>query len=287
MNHSIIRVERDANKSTMWRCKTSKNETINVFDNQLRLFNDYPELAEMQPGGVLHWRTNAIAIDAFEKNGYQNVSLVLPRPDGAVPDQPLTPDHKLSYARAIRWARFVTNDRLNVVTWDTETTGLDATMDEVISIGIVDCNGQVLLDTLIRPSNMAALTATNASEVNGITADMLVDAPTFPDIYGELKAFMDARFWLGYNIQFDARMLDATCLRYDLPPLLSVGQHDATPFVADFVGQWDEAKGGYKYWKLAEAAEKFGLTEFAAHHAAADAVATYEVVKRMSEANAE
>lgn len=284
---TIIRIERDVAKPSMWRCKTADNVTVNVFDNQLNYLHAYPEIGAMQPGAVLHWRSFPIKVQTFEKNGYQNLSGVEARIDGAFPDQPLTPDHALSYARAIRWARFVTNDRLNVVTWDTETTGLDATMDEVISIGIVDCTGQVLLDTLIRPSNMAALTATNASEVNGITADMLDNAPTFPDIYGELKAFMDARFWLGYNIQFDARMLDATCLRYDLPPLLSVGMHDATPFVADFVGQWDEAKGGYKYWKLVEAAEKFGLTEFDAHHAAADAVATREIVKRMSEANAE
>jgi hypothetical protein len=51
----------------------------------------------------------------------------------------------------------------------------------------------------------------------------------------------------------------------------------------DFVGQWDEGKGGYKYLKLAEAAERFGLVEFAFHNAAADALATWQVVQKMSE----
>ena len=287
MNNAVIRIERDLNKPSMWRCKTADNQTVNIFDNQLDRLHAYPEIGAMQPGAVLHWRSFPIRIQTNERNGYQNLSGVDARAEDACPDQPLTPDHQLSYDRAIRWARLVTNPKLNVVTWDTETTGLDATMDEVISVGIVDSEGQVLLDTLIRPSNMAVLTATNASDVHGITADMLTDAPTFPEIYGELKAFLDGRFWLGYNIGFDAKMLDATCLHYDLAPLLSVGQHDATPFVADFVGQWDEGKGGYKYWKLAEAAERFGLTEFAAHHAGADALATWQIVKRMSEANAE
>lgn len=287
MNNAVIRIERDLNKPSMWRCKTADNQTVNIFDNQLDRLHAYPEIGAMQPGAVLHWRSFPIRIQTNERNGYQNLIGVDARPEDACPDQPLTPDPKLSYDRAIRWAKFVTNPKLNIVTWDTETTGLDATMDEVISVGIVDSDGQVLLDTLIRPSNMAVLTATNASDVHGITADMLEGAPTFPEIYGELKAFLDGRFWLGYNIGFDAKMLDATCLRYDLAPLLSVGQHDATPFVADFVGQWDEGKGGYKYWKLAEAVERFGLTEFAAHHAGADALATWTVVKRMSEGGAE
>lgn len=285
----IIRVERGetSKKEPMWICRTATNKKLNVFAKQSKMLNAYPEILELPMGATLHWRSFPLVAETVVNGEWENVDGIGGRPDGACPDQPLTPDHQLSYDRAIRWARLVTNPKLNVVTWDTETTGLDATMDEVISVGIVDCDGQVLLDTLIQPSNMAVLTATNASDVHGITADMLEGAPTFPELYGELKAFLDGRFWLGYNIQFDARMLDATCLRYDLPPLLSVGQHDATPFVADFVGQWDDGKGGYKYWKLVEASERFGLTEFDAHNAAADALATWQVVKRMSEANAE
>lgn len=289
MTERIIRIERGetSKKEPMWICRTASNKKLNIFAKQSKMLSGYPEILELPMGGTLHFRSFPLLAETFVSGEWENVDRIAARPDGACPDQPLTPDHQLVYDRAIRWARFVTNDRLNVVTWDTETTGLDPTMDEVISIGIVDCTGQVLFDSLIRPSNLAALSATNASEVNGITADMLTDAPTFPEVYGELKAFLDGRFWLGYNIAFDAKMLDATCLRYDLAPLLSVGQHDATPFVADFVGQWDEGKGGYKYLKLTEAAERFGMFELEAHHAAADALATWQVVKRMSEGRSE
>ena len=284
---NIIRIERDSAKPTMWRCKTSDNASINVFDNQLSHFWGYPELEQMPPGSVLHFRSAPIQVQTYEKGGYLNVSGVAPRASGSQPDKPLVPDHALSYQRAIRWARLVTNPKLNVVTFDVETTGLDFGMDEVISIGIVDCGGLVLTDTLIRPQNMANMSATNAVEAHGITADMVETAPTFPEMYGELKAFMHKRFWLGYNLNFDARMLDAACLRHGLEPLLSVGMYDACPVAADFIGQWDEAKAGYKYWKLAEAAERFGLVDFEAHHAAADALATWQIVKRMSEADAE
>ncbi len=289
MTERIIRIERGetSKKEPMWICRTASNKKLNIFAKQANLLREYPEVRGLEMGQTLHFRSFPLLVETVVNGEWENVDGIAPRPDGACPDTPLTPDHRLVYDRAIRWAKFVTNDRLNVVTWDTETTGLDPTMDEVISVGIVDCTGAALFDSLIRPANLAVLTATNASDVHGITADMLTDAPTFPELYGELKAFLDGRFWLGYNIGFDAEMLDATCLRYDLPPLLSVGQHDATPFVADFVGQWDDGKGGYKYWKLVEASEQFGLTEFDAHNAAADALATYEIVKRMSEGGAE
>ena len=59
---------------------------------------------------------------------------------------------------------YVSDTRQDVITWarqvvetgetlilDTETTGLDA-HDEVIQLGIVDMHGNVLLDTLVRPT---------------------------------------------------------------------------------------------------------------------------------------
>lgn len=289
LTERIIRIERGetSKKEPMWICRTASNKKLNIFAKQANLLREYPEVRGLEMGQTLHFRSFPLLAETVVNGEWENVDGIAPRSEDSCPDTPLTPDPQLVYDRAIRWARFVTNDRLNVVTWDTETTGLDPTMDEVISVGIVDCTGAVLFDSLIRPANLAVLTATNASDVHGITADMLVDAPTFPEVYGELKAFLDGRFWLGYNISFDARMLDATCLRYDLAPLLSVGQHDATPFVADFVGDWDEGKGGYKYLKLAEAAERFGLTDFDAHNAAADALATWQVVKAMSEGKTE
>jgi len=78
-------------------------------------------------------------------------------------------------------------------------------------------------------------------------------------------------------------LLDGACLRHGLTPLVSVGQHDATPFVAEFIGQWDPNAGRYPYLKLGEAAELFGIQVLDAHHAAVDAATTWEIVRIMAE----
>jgi len=267
----------------MWKCKTATNETINIFDNQLYLFAAYPEVGAMQQGEVRNWRFTPICVETAQKGAYLNVSNVLPRPSDACPDPVFIPDPVLVRSRATRWSKIATNPRLKIVTWDTETTGVDPAVDELLSIGIVGHDGTVLLDTFIRPLDMRNMTVTNAFEINGITPEMVEDAPAFEDVYGVIKTLLDGRFWLGYNIQFDARMLDGACLRHGLTPLVSVGQHDATPFVAEFIGQWDSNAGRYPYLKLIEAAERFGVNMEAAHHAAVDAKATWEIVRIMAE----
>jgi len=282
--HRLIRLERIAsNGGSMWKCKTATNETINVFDNQLYLFAAYPEVGAMQQGEVRNWRFTPICVETTQKGAYLNVSNVLPRPPDACPDPVFIPDPVLVRSRAARWSQIVTNPRLKIVTWDTETTGVDPAVDELLSIGIVGHDGTVLLDTFIRPLDMRNMTVTNAFEINGITPEMVEDAPAFEDVYGVIKTLLDGRFWLGYNIQFDARMLDGACLRHGLTPLVSVGQHDATPFVAEFIGQWDPNAGRYPYLKLGEAAELFGIQVLDAHHAAVDAATTWEIVRIMAE----
>lgn len=287
-DHRIIRIERtaDGKGAAMWRMTTSANEKINLFAKQSGLLSDYPEVQRMTEGTILHWRTFPIRVET-EKNGqWENVADVLPKPFGAEPDRPLVPDHALSRAAAVRWARFVLKAQVNAVTFDTETTGVDPAMDEVISVGVVDCAGEVIFDALIQPVNMANMTATNAVEVNGITPEMVTDEPFFVDYYSMIRARMDGRFWLGYNTPFDVNMLNAACLRANCPPLLPAAVHDAMGYAAMFIGEWDADAGRYPYLKLVEAAERLGVVLDNAHSAAADARATWGIAKKISEGGA-
>lgn len=286
-DHRIIRVERsaDGKGAAMWRMTTSANEKINLFAKQSGLLNSYPEIQRMTDGAILHWRTFPIRVETEQNGQWQNVTDVLPKPFDAVPDRPLEPDHALNRAAAVRWARFVLSEKVNAVTFDVETTGTNYAMDEVISVGIVDCAGEVIFDALIQPVHMANMTATNAVEVNGITPEMVQDEPFFVDYYGMIRSRMDGRFWLGYKTDFDVNMLNAACYRASCPPLLSVGVHDAMPYVAAYIGEWDTDAGCYPYLKLVEAAERLGVVLDNAHSAAADALATWGIVKKMSEAS--
>ena len=68
---------------------------------------------------------------------------------------------------------------LNCAILDTETTGLydDA---EIVEISIIDENGGVLLDTLVKPLKPIPAEAT---AIHGITNEMVATAPTWVAIH--------------------------------------------------------------------------------------------------------
>ena len=81
---------------------------------------------------------------------------------------------------SIEWARDLLEKR-NFVILDTETTGLSAGHDEIVQIAVIDCDGTTLLDTYVKPQHPERLTertnGRSASDINGITPDMLTSAP--------------------------------------------------------------------------------------------------------------
>lgn len=70
---------------------------------------------------------------------------------------------------------------------DTETIGLAAGFDEILQIGLVDEAGNVLLDTLVRPTRRTEWP--EAEKIHGITPADVADAPT----QAEEKAIDDAK----------------------------------------------------------------------------------------------
>lgn len=89
---------------------------------------------------------------------------------------------------------------------DTETTGLNATEDELLQVSIIDNEGTVLFDSYIRPTQHTEWA--EAERVNHITPEMVADAPTIaevmPDINDILKRYDKI---VGYNVRFDADFL--------------------------------------------------------------------------------
>ena len=72
---------------------------------------------------------------------------------------------------------------------DTETTGLDSG-DEIIQIAILNPEGEVLLDELVKP--YVEITA-EAESVNGISPAMVADKPGFAAIAGQVFEILGAR----------------------------------------------------------------------------------------------
>jgi len=87
---------------------------------------------------------------------------------------------------------------------DTETTGLN-NISEILEISIIDHEGRLLLDTLVRPVRRPV--PLDSVQVHGIRDHMLDDAPTWLQIWPKVEAILADRPVGIYNAEFDLRMM--------------------------------------------------------------------------------
>jgi DNA polymerase-3 subunit epsilon len=96
----------------------------------------------------------------------------------------------------------------NYVVIDLETTGLSPARDDIVELSAVrfkDFEPSDTYSTLVYPENGINY---QASLVNGITEDMVEDAPRIDDVAGEFLDFvLKDRIVVGQNIDFDLRFL--------------------------------------------------------------------------------
>jgi DNA polymerase III, epsilon subunit and related 3''-5'' exonucleases len=190
----------------------------------------------------------------------------------------------------------------NPLILDSETTGLDSDSD-ICEIAILDATGAVVLDTLVRTLNPIPQ---SASEIHGITNEMVQTAPTFYELMPELERILRNREVLVYNAEFDERMLElsARSNRFEfakdnpawwwsfpdgtLPgsatPRYRSYWHCVMKLYAKFYGDWNDYRGNYRWISLARAAGQCGLElPTNVHRAHADAELTRRIVLFMAE----
>ena len=96
------------------------------------------------------------------------------------------------------------------VAFDTETTGFSPKNDRLVEIGAVKFrgNGEILAITnwLVNPGMPVPFYAT---EVNGITTEMVTNAPVFAAVWPEFAAFCKDSILLAHNATFDIGFLRA------------------------------------------------------------------------------
>jgi DNA polymerase-3 subunit epsilon len=102
---------------------------------------------------------------------------------------------------------------------DTETTGLDPKQGHrVIEIGAVEVVDRRLTGRSVHfYVNPEREIDAGATDVHGLTWDMLRDKPRFGDIAGELIEFARGTRWVIHNAPFDLAFLDAEFGRLELP----------------------------------------------------------------------
>ena len=177
--------------------------------------------------------------------------------------------------RAIGWAREVAVDPMAVYL-DTETTGLDG-QAEIVDLAVIAGDGEVLLDTLIRPVRSIPLVA---SGIHGIRDADVADAPTWDDVFAEFGRVTQGRRIVVYNADFDKRIVSQCCAQYALASPEVVWQCAMRAY-AEFCAEPGQS-GGFKWHRLDRAAYRFGISP-GGHRALADAKVCRAVVLGMAQ----
>ncbi|MBH2978504.1 3'-5' exonuclease [Serratia marcescens] len=171
--------------------------------------------------------------------------------------------------------------RENCLILDTETTGLGEDA-EIVEVTIIDTDGQVLLNTLVKPRSVIPASAT---AIHGITNEMVANAPSWPHVCRSLYGIISGRKVVIYNSDFDTRILDQTNDAWGITIHFKIERPTfecAMLAYAEFYGQNSE-RGGYKWQKLTAAAEQQGvIIEGTPHRALSDCLTTLGVIKAMA-----
>ena len=90
---------------------------------------------------------------------------------------------------------------------DTETTGLSSTRDNLVEVAAIkyeDWTPVEKFHTLLNPGKHIPA---DASSVNNVTDEMVVDAPSFSQIIDSLESFVGKYNIVGHNLPFDLKFL--------------------------------------------------------------------------------
>lgn len=157
---------------------------------------------------------------------------------------------------------------------DAETTGLDPYNDEIVSLAIVDGNGETVFYDYIRPEKRRRWP--NATEINGITWKDVKDKKTLMDHEPELgPVFANAKKIVGYNIDFDIRFLIQAGIPLDHVETFCVMKEFSSVY-----GRWSEWKQRNNYVSLVKCADYYGF-KFKPHDALEDAKTTRNCYARL------
>jgi DNA polymerase III subunit epsilon len=168
---------------------------------------------------------------------------------------------------------------------DTETTGLGSDA-EICQIAIIDAQGNVLLDTLVKPVQPIPAEAT---AIHGITNDVVKDAKPFPAV--QIADIIEGKHVIIYNRDYDVQLLRQSEAALFTAPYIQWGEiatfHCAMKHFAPIYGDYNSYRKNYRWKSLAAACSFYGIpVSENVHSALADCIMTLEVCKAMATSEA-
>jgi len=162
---------------------------------------------------------------------------------------------------------------------DTETTGLGP-LAEVVEICIIDTDGSVLLESLVKPT---VPISREASNIHGISEADLRDAPTFAELLPEIIRVVEGRSVVIYNAAYDISIIVQSAMAHGRDGNIITDSHCAMLLYAEYAGYWNDYRGSYRWHKLINAARQCGIAlPPRLHRARVDAEITRQLLMHMA-----
>lgn len=169
----------------------------------------------------------------------------------------------------------------NPVYLDTETTGVNKDA-EIVEIALIDSDGSVLYDTLVRPFRPVP---PDAEAIHGITQEMLAGAKPFYAHWQNIRSLLFGRQLAIYNAEFDLRLLQQTYSQYGQPWRENFSSTCVMKIYSEFFGEWDSLRNDFRSISLDRAAKQMKLVTNNRHRANDDAALTRDLLLALAGTN--
>lgn len=151
---------------------------------------------------------------------------------------------------------------------DTETTGVHETA-EIIELALVDQEGQLLLESLVKPQRPIPA---EAIRIHGINNAAVQSAPTWAALWPTVAPLLAGRKIGIYNADFDLRLLRQSHRLAGLPwQPPGASTFCIMQLYAQYFGDWNRARNTFRWQSLEAAGQQCGLLLPNSHRAQADA----------------
>ena len=163
--------------------------------------------------------------------------------------------------------------QMKPVYMDTETTGLGAKA-EVVEICIIDHDGEVLLNTLVKPSSRIPY---DAVRIHGITDELVLDAPTWIHVWLDVENILSGRVVGIYNADFDLRIMKQN------HGLLGMRWRKPASQVFCIMNLYSDFYGSRRWQSLERAGQQCGISLKNSHRALDDTLLARQVLLHMAQ----
>jgi len=169
---------------------------------------------------------------------------------------------------------------LNPLYLDTETTGIEKT-SEIVEVSVVDDQGQIVFESLVKPSRPIPR---DVIRIHGITDEDVKNAPNWMVVWPKVESVLTGRTVGIYNAEFDLRLIQQTHARYRMPlTSLSFSYFCIMKLYAQYYGEWNRARGNYRYHSLEDAGRHLRISLQNTHRALDDSLLARAILHRMAE----